>query len=63
MLNCSEHEDNDGRIKALQVEFTDMEIAEVTLCHLETVHIAQYVRLERNIVYMLCGSLPYLQQL
>ena len=31
---CSKHEDIDGRITALQVEFTDMGIAEVVLCHL-----------------------------
>ena len=30
---------------------------------LETVHLAQCIRLERNIVYLLCGSLPYPQQL
>ena len=34
---CSKHEDIYGRIKALQVEFTDMEIAKVTLCHLRSI--------------------------
>ena len=37
---CSKHEDIDGRIGALQLEFTDMKIAEDTLCHLRNMAIS-----------------------
>ena len=64
---CSKHEDIDGRIKALQVEFTDMEIAEVTLCHLRSIAFSTIRTFGKEYSplrpYKFCGSLPHLQQL
>ena len=64
---CSKHEDIDGRIKALQVEFTDMEIAKVTLCHLRRIALSTIRTFGKEYSplrpYKFCGSLPHLQQL
>ena len=64
---CIEQEDIHGNITALQVDVTDIEIAEVILCHLRDVAFSTMHMLgrENSLVrgYKFCRILPDLQQL
>ena len=64
---CIEQEDIHGNITALQVDITDIEIAEVILCHLRDMAFSTMHMLgeENSLVrgYKFCRILPDLQQL
>ena len=64
---CIKHQDIDRKVEKLQLEFTDMEIAKVVLCHLRGMarSTMRNIGAENTTLrgYKFCHSLPYLQQL